>query len=475
MRQLLPLLHKARKGVFIVIEGPDGSGKGYQTRALARWLRKKYPNRRVLLTHEPWEGERYGRLIRRALDGDRRYIDPADSERFQHLYVMNRIEHQMRLILDVLAEGGIVVCDRERLSTFAYGYAYNVSEKLIQNGTVRYTLLLTCSSISTLKQRHVLNVSLGEMRTPIISTALIRCPVLLIPTLILSQTYVLGHQSLWLITRRAKWRYVPTSESTRLQQSTASIYLKEGEIKMAGKASGVNYDRKAGSMNVELLYHTPKPELAIAAAARLCYAPVGASELMGEMNGEQVRKVLKTIMVSGHFSALEHVSYTFAIDGVSRAMTHQLVRHRLASYNQQSQRYVEYADDPVFVVPPSVLDAGDITVDQFLASCSRDFENYLSLKESGILAEDARYLLPNAMETKIVVTMNVRELLHFFELRCCKRAQWEIRGAADWMLELTIPTAPYIFMDAGASCRRGTCKEGQMTCGEPFSRGPRRE
>lgn len=227
-------------------------------------------------------------------------------------------------------------------------------------------------------------------------------------------------------------------------------------------------------MDVRLLNHTPDPERAIAAAARLCYAPVGAAELLEVMSDEAVRKVLKTIITSGHTSALEHASYTFAIDGVSRALTHQLVRHRLASYNQQSQRYVTYAEEPHFVVPPAVT-ADPAAAEVFSAATKAAFDAYRALLDAGVPAEDARYLLPNAMETKIVVTMNVRELLHFFELRCCKRAQWEIRELALAMLSLAEPTAPYIFMDAGASCRRGPCREGKMTCGDPYPKAPKRE
>ena len=227
-------------------------------------------------------------------------------------------------------------------------------------------------------------------------------------------------------------------------------------------------------MDVRLLYHTPEPERAVAAAARLCYAPVGAAELMEAMSEEAVRRVLKTVITSGHLSALEHASYTFAVDGVSRAMTHQLVRHRLASYNQQSQRYVTYADAPTFIVPPSV--GGDpAAAEAFAAATAAAFDGYRALLDAGVPAEDARYLLPNAMETKIVITMNIRELLHFFELRCCKRAQWEIRELALAMLDLAEPTAPYIFMDAGASCRRGPCREGSMTCGDPYPKAPKRE
>jgi len=227
-------------------------------------------------------------------------------------------------------------------------------------------------------------------------------------------------------------------------------------------------------MDVRLLSHTPEPERAIAAAARLCYAPVGAAELLETMSDEAVRKVLKTIITSGHTSALEHASYTFAIDGVSRALTHQLVRHRLASYNQQSQRYVSYTDAPAFIVPPQVAADADAAA-VFLEACGAAFIAYRGMLEAGVAPEDARYLLPNAMETKIVVTMNIRELLHFLELRCCKRAQWEIRELALSMLALAQPTAPYIFVDAGASCRRGPCREGAMTCGEPYEKAPRRD
>lgn len=221
-------------------------------------------------------------------------------------------------------------------------------------------------------------------------------------------------------------------------------------------------------MNVELLYHTPDPQRAVATAARLCYAPVGASELMETLSEEKIEKVLSTIMGSGHFSTLEHASYTFAIDGVSRAMTHQLVRHRLASYNQQSQRYVTFADEPEFVVPDTVEAAG--AGEAFKQAVDDAFKAYRALVDAGVPAEDARYLLPNACETKIVVTMNIRELMHFFSLRCCNRAQWEIRAVACRMLELVRPTAPFIFRTAGPGCVRGACPEGKMCCGNPWEK-----
>ncbi len=220
-------------------------------------------------------------------------------------------------------------------------------------------------------------------------------------------------------------------------------------------------------MQVELLYHTPDPERAIATAARLCYAPVGAKELMETMPPERVASVLSTIMAGGHFSTLEHASYTFAIDGVSRALTHQLVRHRLASFNQQSQRYVKFKEG-IEVIKPDTIAKNEKANALFDSAMQVAEQAYADLVELGIPAEDARFVLPNAAETKIVVTMNVRELLHFFELRCCNRAQWEIRELACKMLDLVRPSAPFVFKRAGAPCVSGPCREGKMTCGDPY-------
>ena len=220
-------------------------------------------------------------------------------------------------------------------------------------------------------------------------------------------------------------------------------------------------------MQVELLYHTPDPERAIATAARLCYAPVGAKELMETMPPERVASVLSTIMAGGHFSTLEHASYTFAIDGVSRALTHQLVRHRLASFNQQSQRCVTFKE-VIEVIKPDTIAKNEKANALFDSAMQVAEQAYADLVELGIPAEDARFVLPNAAETKIVVTMNVRELLHFFELRCCKRAQWEIRELACKMLDLVRPSAPFVFKRAGAPCVSGPCREGKMTCGDPY-------
>ena len=220
-------------------------------------------------------------------------------------------------------------------------------------------------------------------------------------------------------------------------------------------------------MQVELLYHTPDPERAVATAARLCYAPIGAAELRESLSKAQVEGVLSVIMASGHFSALEHASYTYAVDGVSRALTHQLVRHRIASFNQQSQRYVAFKDG-LGIVKPETVSADAETEAVFDEAVKAALAAYQKLLAAGVPAEDARYLLPNAAETKIVITMNIRELLHFFGLRCCNRAQWEIRELADRMLDLARSTAPYIFMDAGAPCMRTGCPEGKMSCGKPF-------
>ena len=190
---------------------------------------------------------------------------------------------------------------------------------------------------------------------------------------------------------------------------------------------------------------------------------------MESLTDEKIRKVLTTIMSSGHFSTLEHASYTFAVEGVSRALTHQLVRHRLASYNQQSQRYVKFKEETPIVRPASV-DTNPEAAQAFDEAIDACWQAYDKLVQAGVPAEDARYILPNACETKIVVTMNIRELMHFFSNRCCNRAQWEIRELAWKMLELVRPTAPFIFRTAGPGCMRGACPEGKMCCGNPYPR-----
>lgn len=218
-------------------------------------------------------------------------------------------------------------------------------------------------------------------------------------------------------------------------------------------------------MSVTLLANTPSPERVVAAAARLCYAPVGAAELMEAMSAEDIQKLLKLILKSGHLSVCEHATFTFAIEGISRACSHQLVRHRVASYSQQSQRYVKLSKPPM-IVPPAVAARPEVA-DKFRAATEAAYADYQELLEDGMEAEDARYLLPQAVETKLVLTMNARELLHFFTLRTCERAQWEIRALAEEMVKLVLPLAPTIFAKAGPACVRGRCPEGKFYCKKP--------
>lgn len=218
-------------------------------------------------------------------------------------------------------------------------------------------------------------------------------------------------------------------------------------------------------MKVALLQHTPDPELTVALAARLCYSPTGIAQLREKLSSSDVESFLDKIMSLGHQSVLEHASFTFGIEGISRATSHQLVRHRLASYSQQSQRYVSHKAGFEAVIPPSIAAQPELYA-RFEAQLQAIHRVYADLVEAGIPAEDARYILPNAAETKIMVTMNARELIHFFGLRCCERAQWEIRAMAVEMLRLVKPIAPTIFRDAGPGCLTGPCPEGKMTCGK---------
>lgn len=222
--------------------------------------------------------------------------------------------------------------------------------------------------------------------------------------------------------------------------------------------------------NVILLNHTPNPVRAIAVAARLCYSPLGASDLKEGMSDEACESLVKNLLASGHMSAFEHASFTFAIDNISRACTHQLVRHRVASYNQQSQRYVTYnlRDESVATIIPDSVKENVYALEAFQKAMKAINEAYETMIDHEIPAEDARYILPNACETKIVVTMNIRELMHFFSLRCCNRAQWEIRYMADEMLRLCREIAPLIFKNVGPACiTSGKCPEGKMSCGNP--------
>lgn len=215
-------------------------------------------------------------------------------------------------------------------------------------------------------------------------------------------------------------------------------------------------------MKVKLLKYTPNPELLCAAAAMTSYKGEGTSKLLEKLNLEKARKTLREVMGYGHHSVIEHASFTFSVEGVTRALTHQLVRHRIASYTQQSQRYVKYDTLEHYVTPPSVLENEEAKkiYDETLMRIS---DAYQKLLKHEVPKEDSRFILPNAAKTNILITMNARELCHFFKLRCCVRSQWEIREMAIEMLRLAKRAAPAIFENAGPSCvELGYCPEGVL-------------
>ena len=216
--------------------------------------------------------------------------------------------------------------------------------------------------------------------------------------------------------------------------------------------------------SVILIEHTPNPELTVALAARLCYSPSSINKLREKLEASDIEAFLDKIMSLGHHSVLEHASFTFGIEGISRVTTHQLVRHRIASFSQQSQRYVSHKENFTSIMPDSISE-NPAARQIFTLMSETVHKAYTQLVEIGIPAEDARYILPNATETKIIMTMNARELLHFFALRCCKRSQWEIRAMSVEMLRLVKRVAPVIFREAGPGWVSGPCPEGRFCCG----------
>lgn len=269
-------------------------------------------------------------------------------------------------------------------------------------------------------------------------------------------------------------------------------------------------------LKVKIIAHTPEPDKVVAQAGKLCYSAVGVDEITQKLTEEEIARYVNMLASIGHESPLEHVSFTFAIEGISRACTHQIVRHRIASYSQQSQRYVKL-EQFEYIIPPAIeknpeakrifietmerdqkaydelvdLLLEDILIDKHAAdygSCIREIlkenpdvvpdrskvldlyaerflEDYRKAEKQAI--EDARYVFPNACETKIVITMNARSLLHFFNVRCCNRAQWEIREMATEMLKECKKIAPALFKKAGPDCVYGKCGEGKMSCKHP--------
>lgn len=242
------------------------------------------------------------------------------------------------------------------------------------------------------------------------------------------------------------------------------------------------------ALKVELLNYTRDGERLVASAAKLCYSSSDIEGIVESQSEDDVVKFIDKLMDIGHESPIEHLSYTFGIEGVSRALTHQLVRHRIASYSQQSQRYVKL-DQFEYVIPPEIeriesarekyiesMESAQKSYDELveilfgehmdkLLRCGVAGEQAKKLAEKKSI-EDARYVFPNACSSKIIVTMNARSLLNFFEHRCCRRAQWEIRAMATEMLNLVREVSPNIFKSAGPNCIKGPCPEGSMTCGQ---------
>lgn len=242
-------------------------------------------------------------------------------------------------------------------------------------------------------------------------------------------------------------------------------------------------------MKVTLISHTPEPEKLVATAAKLCYSSSDIGSLRDGLTEDKTKGFIDMLASIGHGSVFEHVSFTFGIEGISRACSHQLVRHRIASYSQKSQRYVN-ENGFEFITPPAIkeLPEANAEFERVIDEITKSYEHIADLltekhkteliaegcdektaasKARKLANEDARFLLPNACETKIVVTMNVRSLFNFFEHRCCNRAQWEIRAVASEMLRLCLEVAPNIFRHTGPSCvATGKCPEGNMTCGK---------
>ena len=222
-------------------------------------------------------------------------------------------------------------------------------------------------------------------------------------------------------------------------------------------------------MKVALVRHTLSPEEVVALGARLCYSKARVDDMLTRVSERDQTEFVNRIMKMGHDSVLEHASFTFGIEGVSRVLLAQITRHRLASFSVQSQRYVSYESGFGYIVPPKIEALGEEAVQEFeqqmdtLHQWYTRWQEKLGTGEGG--NEDARFVLPGACETRMMVTMNVRELRHFLSLRMCSRAQWEIRALATEMHRLCMEVAPALFANAGPGCLRGACPEGEKTCG----------
>lgn len=247
-------------------------------------------------------------------------------------------------------------------------------------------------------------------------------------------------------------------------------------------------ERNVFNMKVELIAHTPDADKIIAAAAKLCYAKSDISTLMDKLTPEKVEDFLEMLSDLGHESPVEHAVFTFGIEGVSRALLAQITRHRIASFSVQSQRYVDKSSFE-YILPPEIAKVPEALA-EFEAAMKEDAAHYAKLREiltkahyerllsegkseadakkaaEKMANEDARFVLPNACDTRMIMTMNVRSLWNFFRLRCCTRAQWEIRELATEMLRLCKEACPLLFKYAGPACVKGKCAEGAFTCGK---------
>ena len=224
--------------------------------------------------------------------------------------------------------------------------------------------------------------------------------------------------------------------------------------------------------NVKLLRYTPAPEELVAMAGKLCYSPASLDDLQERIETHDQSKYLKKLTDMGHLSPIEHASFTFGLEGVSRSLLAQITRHRIASFSVQSQRYVALGDDENgfdYVVPPRIAALGEDAEAEYhaqMAQMNAWYQTWRKRLGTGEASnEDARFVLPNAAATRMLVTMNARELLHFLSLRCCNRAQWEIRSVAWQMLALAYEAAPALLGKAGPGCLRGACPEGKKCCG----------
>lgn len=226
---------------------------------------------------------------------------------------------------------------------------------------------------------------------------------------------------------------------------------------------------EAKELKVILIRHTLSPEETVALGAKLCYSKSTVEQLKDRISQKDQSAFIDKLMGMGHESVLEHASFTFGIEGVSRALLAQITRHRLASFSVQSQRYVGYEQGFGYIIPPRIQELGEDAVQEFARQMNtieewyRDWQARLGNGEKS--NEDARFVLPNACETRMILTMNVRELRHFFALRMCERAQWEIRALATEMHRQCLEAAPALFKDAGPGCLRGKCPEGEKSCG----------